>query len=305
MSNAFMIPIFIAVAIIFINSVLSQKLKYEKKFQSEISNKLYALSFVKPFVWFVPEEHEEKGIKNNQLIVKAGFDHIINNRSYTTFQVLMFIVLIFTYAISLFFMDGIVDFMDIILTIKDDSASVSMSTRILVGVGLLVFTLIPKFYMMAIAKQNKFMFTQELPVIQLSIILMLRAKSPLGDILHSLGTNQTRYRHIFEKAYRIYLRDKSECWNYLEKHFVGSGFEDTISVLAANENYSREETIRVLDNVMAYLIQASNEQKKSGAALGNLFSQFSMAIPFGALLLLGAVPFAMYVFEMMGSGMSF
>lgn len=305
-NNGYLLPIFFAVLIIFINVIFSQKLKYDRKFTSDFSNRLYALSFVKPFSWFVnPKENDEKVLKDEELFKVAGFGHFLNYRVFATFQVIHFIVILMIYSIIFLFLDQIVAFLDFVFRIKEPTGSATMDTRIFIGAILLVTLLIPKYYIKKKASRNKYRFTQELPVIQLSIILMLRARRPISDVIHTLGRKQTRYRRIFEKAHRIYLRDKFACWEYLKTKFAGTGFEDTVDALADMDKYSRDETIYVLENVMKFLVDQSSEQKRSGAALGNLFSQFSMAIPFGGVLLLGAVPFAMYILDLMAGGISF
>lgn len=305
-NNGYLLPIFVAILVIFINIIFSQKLKYDRRFASNLSNRLYALSFVKPFVWFInPDEKDSKVKADEKLIKQADFDHLLNYRAFMTFQVVLFLIVLMVYSILFLFMDQILTFMDFIFRVKEDSEGTTMQTRLLIGIILLSTLLIPKQYLKRRAKKSEFYFTQDLPVMQLSIILMLRAKRTMNDIMYTLGHNQTRYRRIFEKAHRIYLRNKIECWEFLRTEFKGTGFEDTINVLADIDNYSRSETIRVLENGMEFLIQKSAGQKETGAALGNLFSQFSMAIPFGGVLLLGALPFAMYIFDMMHSGMTF
>lgn len=305
-SNAYLLPILIAMLIIFINIIFSQKLKYDRRFTSDLSNRLYALSFVKPFSWFVnPDENDQKVKEYENLIKTAGFDHVLNYRVFMTFQTAHFLIVLILYSIIFLFMDQIVAFLDFIFRIENPTRSATMDTRILIGIILLLSVLMPKYYLKRKAKKNEFYLTQELPVIQLSIILMLRAKRPINEIMYTLGRNQTRYRKTFEKAHRMYLRDKSDCWNFLREEFSGTGFEDTVDVLASIDKYSRQKTIYVLENGMEHLVQQSSEHKKKGAAFGNLFSQFSMAIPFGGVLLLGAVPFAMFIFDYMGSGLTF
>jgi len=305
-NNTYLLPIFVAILIVFINIIFSQKLKYDKRFANDMSNRLYALSFVKPFVWFInPDEESPKVKAEENLIKRAGLDHLMNYRVFMTFQSILFIIIIILYAIILLFADQIMAFLDFIFRIPPAGTGVTMETRIFIGVVLLSGILIPRKYLTRRAKKNDYFFTQELPVIQLSIILMLRAKRPMNEIMYTLGRNETRYRKIFEKANRIYLRDKVACWDYLRKEFKGTGFEDAIEVLENMDMYSRAETIRVLENGMEFLIQRSAEQKKKGAAFGNLFSQFSMAIPFIGVLFLGALPFAMYIFDMMNNGISF
>lgn len=305
-TNIYLMPIMVAIIVILVNLIFSQRLKYDKRFSNELSNRLYALSFVKPFSWFInDDEMDERVEAENEQLKKARLDNLLNYRAYTTFKVLMFLVALVLYSIILLFLDSIVNVLDLMFRIENSTNGVPMETRIMIGVIILASLFIPKYYIQRRAKKHEFMFTQEFPVIQLSIILMLRARRNMNDILFTLGKNETQYKRIFQKAHRIYQRDKFACWEYLKTEFKDTRFADTLEVLASVDNFSRDETIRVLENGMEGLIEDSENQKQSGAAIGNLFSQFSMAVPFGGLMLLGAVPFAMYIFEMMSAGVSF
>lgn len=305
-NNGYLLPIFIAFLIIFLHLIFSQKLKYDRRFSNNFSNRLYALSFVKPFVWFVnPNEDDPRVKKEEELIQKAGLDDVLNYRVFTTLKTALFLTTVFVYIILFLFMDQIVAILDFVFRIKEPTGSATLETRLFIGIILLIALLIPNQYVKRRATRNEYYLTQELPVVQLSIILMLRARRPLNEVMYTLGQSQTRYKKIFQKAYRIYTRNKSDCWKYLMREFKGTGFEDTIEALSNMEHYSKDETIRVLENGMHYLVQRSTENKEKGAAFGNLFSQFSMAIPFGGVVLLGAIPFAMYIMDVINVGVIF
>ncbi|RKO61791.1 hypothetical protein [Caldibacillus debilis] len=299
MQNAYLLPLLAAGIVLIGYVVFSQKLKYDPRFANDFSNRLYALSFVKPFVWFVnPNEEDPKVRKLEREIRRAGLGDVLNYRAFVSFQVLLFIVEIVLYLFFFFFLEEIIRFFDFIFRITEPTTGDFTMVKLVIALIFLFALFIPREYVSRRAKRNEFKFTQELSVIQLSIILMLRAKRPLSEILYFLGRNQTQYRRIFEKAYRIYLRNKQDCWNYLRKEFEGTGFVDTIDVLANIDNYSRDETVYVLEHQLETLIQLAEEGKHKGAAFGNLFSQFSMAVPFIGVGLLGALPFAMYIFSM-------
>lgn len=305
-NNGYLLPIFIAFLIIFLHLIFSQKLKYDRRFFNNFSNRLYALSFVKPFVWFVnPNEDDPRVKKEEELIQKAGLDDVLNYRVFTTLKTALFLTTVFVYIILFLFMDQIVAILDFVFRIKEPTGSATLETRLFIGIILLTALLIPNQYVKRRATRNEYYLTQELPVVQLSIILMLRARRPLNEVMYTLGQSQTRYKKIFQKAYRIYTRNKSDCWKYLMREFKGTGFEDTIEALSNMEHYSKDETIRVLENGMHYLVQRSTENKEKGVAFGNLFSQFSMAIPFGGVVLLGAIPFAMYIMDVINVGVIF
>lgn len=302
LNNLYLLPILVSIIIIFIHMIFSQRMKYDKRFNSNFSNRMYALSFLKPFVWFInPDESDPKVIKEEEQIKKAGYGNIVNYRSLVTFQVFIFMNLIIAYAILFIFMEQIVQVLDFIFQIESETQGQTTEAKIIIAVIFMTTLMIPKYVLKQKVKKNEYLFTQELPVVQLSMILMLRARRPMSEIIYTLGKNKTRYREIFEKAHRIHLRNKNESWEFLKEEFKGTGLDDTFEALSNMDTYSRTETIRVLENGMDFLVESSVEGKRSGAAIGNLFSQFSMAIPFGGLMLLGAVPFTMYIFDMMAT----
>lgn len=306
MSYFYLFPILIALVLILSNVFFSQKLRYERRFTNSFSNRLHALSYVKPFVWFVNEKEEDPRVaKIEKMIQRANLQHIANYRILTTFQAFLMLMAV-TLSIFFFFtIDEWIRLSNFIFRINGEVMPVGIEMKILLGIVLLSIPFVPKWYVMYQAKQNEHLFIQELPILQLSITLMLRAKRPMSEILYTLGHSNTRYRPIFQKAHRIYLRDKESCWAYLYPYFRHTGFENTLDVLKGTEHYSREETIRVIENGLEHLTQASSDGKQKVATLGNLFSQFSMAIPFAGVLLLGALPFAMYILQMMEEGLFF
>jgi|SRR5690625_94533 len=299
-ANIYLFPIVVAIVLIFVSIVFSQRLRFEKQFGNEFSNRLYALSFIKPFSWFVSEDESDDRAKEDERLIKgAGLDHVLNHRVLNTFTVILLLGLMVVYSTVLMFINEINIFLNLIFRIEADPQPILMETRLIVGVFLLTLVLLPKIYLKRRAKKNAYHFLQELPVLQLSIILMLRAKRTMDEIMYTLGHNNTRYRRIFQKAHRIYNRSKEDCWDYLNQEFEGTGFTDTIDTLSNINEYSVTETVRVLENGMELLVDEANKQKETGAAFGNLYSQFSMALPFGGLILLGAVPFVMYIFNLM------
>lgn len=299
LQNIYLFPLLVALAVWIGYMVFSQRLKYDPKFANEFSNRLYALSFVKPFSFFVISDEEHPRVKKVERIIRrARLDHILNYRALVSFQVLLLIVGAVLYLFLFFFIEYVVIFLDFIFRIKEPTVVDLPTVRLLIALILGLVLLIPGSYIERRAKKNEFQFRQELSVVQMSIILMLRAKRPLNEILYSLARTQTQYRDIFEKAYRKFLRDKKDCWDYLRFEFEGTDFVATVGILENIDNYSREETIYVLEQQLETIIRNAEEDKRKQATFGNLFSQFSMAIPFLGVGLLGAVPFAMYIFSM-------
>lgn len=304
--NVYMLPMLVALIVLITYMVFSQKLKYDPQFSNDFSNRLYALSFVKPFSWFViADENHPKVKKVERELRQARLDHVLNYRAFVSFQVLLLIVELVVYLFLFFFIEHVVAFLDFIFRIKEPTVISDIATvRLMLALVLALTLLIPKSYIERRAKRNVFRFRQDLSVVQLSIILMLRAKRPLNEIMYSLARNQTQYKGIFERAYRKFLRNKKDCWDYLREEFEGTNFVNTIGILENIDSYSRDETIYVLEQQLETTIQQAEEDKRKRAAFGNLFSQFSMAIPFIGVGLLGALPFAMYIFSLIAEQVS-
>src|SRR5690625_7447008 len=89
-ANIYLFPIVVAIVLIFVSIVFSQRLRFEKQFGNEFSNRLYALSFIKPFSWFVSEdESDDREIEDEMFINGDGFDHVINQRVFKPFIVII------------------------------------------------------------------------------------------------------------------------------------------------------------------------------------------------------------------------
>lgn len=171
--------------------------------------------------------------------------------------------------------------------------------KIVVSMILLSLSIIPKYYLSNKSKKNKYLFMKDLPILQLFIILMLKAKRPLNEVIYVLSTTNTIYRPIFDTAYRIYIRDKSEGMNYLIDAFSETKFEDTVKVLFEYGEYSKENTMVVLENGLKDITEYTNTFKRRKDIKVNVFSQLSLALPFLSAMLLGAGPLIYYGLNLM------
>lgn len=305
-NSVYLLPLFIAMLIVIIDSIISQKVTHSNVFMSERANQIYELSFLKPFSWFInPDTNDKKVLKIEKAIQNAGYQNILNYRSYTTLQVLIILFLSTLYILVFGLMKPIIVLFGLLtnLDLNPDDSTV-MDFRIGIGVIFMLLLLMPSVILMFKANKNELRFIQDLPLIQLSISLMLRARRPVGDILFELSKAKTIYQEIFETSYRIYIRDKNECFLFLIDRFKGTGFEDSVSILAAMGEYSKEESIRVLENNMDNLTQKVAQMKRSKALMVNLLSQFSLALPFGGVILLGAVPIIAYALSLIAKATS-
>lgn len=300
----YLVPLIFAMTMLIFSIVFSQRMKHEKIFINETSNFLYGLSFLKPFIWFInPDENDEKVKKTQVMLNKAGLHTRLNYRSFTSLQILLLMASIFAYGLLFFSLEAWMFLIGFLLNLPIElNAESIMKARLILAVITMALLLAPKTVIRLRAKRNEFLFSQDLPLVLLSVILKLRARRPISDIFFDLSRTDNRYREIFETGYRMYVRDKGEGYKYLRSQFEGTGFEDAIQVLEQMGDFAKEESIKVLENTLQQIIKTGQEQKRGKALAGNLASQFSMLLPFGGVILLGAVPIIVYALSMLDGG---
>ena len=297
----YLVPMIIAIGIVLFTVPFSQRMKHEKIFEKESSNFLHGLSYLKPFIWFInPDEDDIKVRKMQVMLNKAGLHTKLNYRSFTSLQILMLLAMLFVYGLLFISLEAWISLVSFLFNLPIDTTPDSMmNMRMLLAVVLIIGVMIPQMTIRMRAKRNDFLFTQDLPLVQLSLILMLRARRPISDIFFELSRTDNRYREIFETAYRMFVRDKKDAYEYLNRQFDGTGFDEAIQVLEQMGEFSKEESIIVLENGLQQLIRTGQEKKRGKALAGNLASQFSMLLPFGGVILLGAVPIVVYALSML------
>lgn len=302
----YLLPLVVALTMVLFTMLFSQKMRHEKVFEDETANFLHGLSYLKPFIWFInPDENDKKVRAQQTMLNKAGLHTKLNYRSFISLQILLLIAGILLYGILFLSLEAWLFLIGFLFNMPIDTTPEGIqNTRLFLAMGLLIVMILPTTLLRMRAKRNEYLFTQDLPLVQLSIILMLRARRPVSEILFELSRTDNRYREIFETGYRIFIRDKREGYEYLNLQFEGTGFEDAIGVLQAMGEFSKEESITVLENGLQQLIRSGQEKKRGKALVGNLLSQFSMMLPFGGVILLGAVPIVIYAFSMISTGVT-
>ena len=299
----YLIPLVVAFAIVLFTILFSQRMKHEKIFENETANFLHGLSYLKPFIWFINPDEDDAKVKKTQVTLnKAGLHTQLNYRSFTSLQVLLLMGAIFVFIVLTLSLEAWVFLVSFLFNLPIDLTPESLTNaRLILAVILMFAMMAPQMVVRMRAKRNEFLFSQDLPLVQLSIILMLRARRPIGDIFFEMSRTDNRYREIFETGYRMYVRDKKDAYEYLHRQFEGTGFEDAIQVLEQMGEFSKSESIIVLENGLQTLIKSGQDKKRGKALAGNLASQFSMLLPFGGVILLGGVPVVVYALSMFNS----
>lgn len=303
MQYLYMIPIIIAVCIAFFmvysTAPTEDKKVTERPFQSNFFNDIYKMSFSAPFKWFInPDEKDTKVKTIKTRIVEANMSDRMNYRSFVTIQILILIASVIVFGICSLLIDNSEAVISFLFNIQSgnlgDSGASSGKVKVILLMVLLILAILPKYWLKIKADSNRYFYLKDLPIVQLFIILMLRSKRPLGEVLYVLSRTNTRYKRIFETGYRIYLRSKSEGFDYLKSCFEGTKFEETLNILQSYNEYSHADSISILENNMEEMVQYTNILKRKKDLSKLLYSQGSLVLPFLAVMLLGLVPIAIY-----------
>lgn len=280
-----------------------QRVKYNydalnKPFSKTWANDLYIISFKDPIASFLPDDDmDEKAVKNNQIIAKAGYSDLMDYRVLTTLQLILFAVAVVVTALIGFLLVNSLDVWCKLFNLQPEEVS-PMSVFAVVGCVLIFGAMLPKIYISSKASNIEAEFIKHLPILQIFIVTMIKSNRPFQDILYTLGNAETVYKSIFANAYRIYVRDKEGAFNYLKNAFAGTGWVNSINVLRSGDKFSQEETCKTLSNQLRDLEEEVSMMKGGKRNLKSLISEGSIALPFAAIMLLGIAPVVMYAFDM-------
>lgn len=271
----------------------------DQPFANKWANKMYSLSYSTPFIWFV----DEKGISPKTEKIKkelffANWSGFFNYRSFSVFRILVILVSIIGFFVGSFLINNASTVAGVLFNIKNvdvvnSSGSTSDSQIVLLIICVLV-AMLPTLILSNKANYYKYTQVKDLPLIQLFIILMLRSKRPLNEILYALSRLKTKYRDAFNVGYRIYLRDKKEGLSYLENNFDGTKFKETIGILKGLEEYSKSETIKALENNLNEITAENEAIQKKKDVTKIIMSQLTLILPFLSVILLAFAPLVVY-----------
>lgn len=269
----------------------------EKPFENDWSNELYALSFVKPFSEVInPDENHPRVKDIEKTINESGLSHKLNYRVYSVLQLLLVCAGFGVFFLFMMMSEQFGMLIQFLLNVDIgiESPEYKKNLAMMLLMFTLVLGLVPKLYLSRKAKKNEFYFRKDLPILQLFIILILRARRPIRELLYVLSKTETRYKDLFSNAYRVYLRNEDEGFINLKKTFEDTKMGNTMNILAEFSEYSKEESLNLLENNLEDIIQEANTMKRKKDIAGAVMSQGSLLFPLISVVLLGLLPFAMY-----------
>lgn len=282
-------------------------------FNDKWANKLHQLSYSIPFVWFIDEKEESPKTKDiKEKIAEANLGHMFNYRSFTTLKVGLLITSILVFLLLLVIINNGQEVMRVLFNIERNSTSIGntpdsiQKIKSITFMILIALCLAPNIILKRRAMLYKYYYLKDIPVVQLFIILMLRSKKPVSEVLFALSKINTRYKGVFETGYRIYIRNKNEGFNYIEEAFGETRFKETVNALRDLGDYSREESIKLLENNMQQIVEYNNFLKRRNDLSKLVYSQSTIAIPFIAIIVLCFIPIAVLGIQIFqNAGMNF
>ncbi len=301
----YLIPLIIGVLWVLLQLMLNQTMRHDRPFDNDYSNALYNMSFLIPFRWFIEEDRRaKKAVEMNDLIVDARMDSKLDYRSSVVLQfILMFLGVVLFLMLSiivkpamLFF--GMLTNLDFTQMFEEGSSAALMIRLVLVAICTIP-SILMKPMLKKRTKGSEIDFLKDLPLLQLFIILMLRSNKTINQVLYVLSSTNTAYRRTFEHAYRIYLREPNEGFDYLEDAFDGTKMLDTIYTLRDFAEYDKKESIRSLENNQESILDFSRNARKKVEANRNLMATVSQAFPMLAVMALAVGPVAYWAIGLM------
>lgn len=273
------------ILLIYSNYLKIKKMDIERnKFEGKFFNVMHLISYSFPIKVFVEENRalSKREEKIKRKIKDLDLDYRFDFR---TFLALRFLLL-FT-SILFFFI--------ILSTIKYyNKATFKILDYIHYLIIALLIPYIPDLYLKKKEREYEKFYSDEIIVLQLFMILLIKSNSTVEDILFAFSKMKTYYKRTFQKAYIMSLRNKAEALSYLEKKFNDTAFGNSFNVLNNMYKYSKKDSIRILNSNLRTIEKESLNTKRKKELTKFSFSQISVVVPFLIVILLGAIPFVQY-----------
>lgn len=286
----------VTLVIVYQKALAKKGLSTLRKFDSPFHNKIYQLSFLAPFKWFVEDDQEltPKGEHMRTLIQMARYDKKFTVRSFMAYHFSLLVGAVLASLVVIYLLQYASTAMAVIFSVDGGgeikNEGIDKRQALTVFIVFVALALFPKYHLQGIAKKELVRFNKELPMIQMFVILMLKSGKTVRDVLFSLSKLNTYHQETFIQGYRIYMRNPIEGMQYLKNKFPNGRFSEMFSLLEDIGEFARQETITILEGNMRSLTDETNEIKRKNDINRLMYSQFSMAPPFAALILLGILP---------------
>lgn len=291
--HLYLFPLLFGVIYLLIKLALQQRIGSAKPFNNKWTNLVYNLSYVAPFEWFV-DQKEDKIKETERKISRAGLDNYLDARTLSALQAALFFIGIAVFAFLMIGLEPIINVLAFLVGM--DGGAENIPQNILTSLRFLTLILamfIPLSVNILISQRikiKKMRLLSDLPLLQMFISLMLRSDATIEDMFFTLTTTETSYQAIFQVAYRKYLRNHEEAFNYLHEEFQDTPITETLILLQNFNEYARVDTIIAIENNQEKILEDTSQAKQKANQFDGAIAVISFALPFVGLALLGLAP---------------
>jgi hypothetical protein len=281
-----------------------------KKFNSKFSNFLYKISFKPPFSFFVEDEEgeeiSERVEKVKKLIILSNSSNLYDVRTFVTLKTFLFACVVIAFFGNIFFLmnaEGILSFIAGLDrgTVKNVDLFTAFQQSLTLLMVISVVPLLPSMKMKNKVQKIKIEKDKDLPVLQIFLILFLRANKTIEEMLFSMSKLNTAYKNTFEQAYRISTRDKREAIKHLKQAFENETFIESLDVLKDLQDYAKDDCVKIMESNLVIITNELETNKRQADLSSLVYSQAAIAIPFAAVLLLAGAPIAQYAINIISN----
>ena len=286
-----LINIFMLLTILaYINYVKVKNANIDKNlFENRYCKLLHMLSYTFPLSIFLKESEElsSKEKKIEDKLIKLNLMDYFNLRSFMALRFMLFLFSLIIYI-------GIVYVMK---HLQGDNFALG-NTFICLAI-LMLIAFLPDLYLKKKELEYKKFYYDEVIILQLFMILLIKSDATVEDILFSFSKMKTFHKSTFEKAYRISIRNKNEALTFLENKFKDMRFGGSFNALNNLSEFSRDDIVRILEANLRAMEEESMNDKRKNELTKFSYSQMSVVVPFAVVIFLGAIPVINYGINMM------
>lgn len=291
--NLYLFPLFFGVIYLLVKLALQQRIGNAKPFKNKWTNLVYNLSFVPPFEWFV-DKKEDKIKETERKIMRAGLEDYLDARTLSALQAALFFAGIIVFFLLMIGLEPIINLLSFMVGMSGGSEGVPQNIlTALRFLSLIVAMTLPisvNVFVNQRIKHRAMRLLSDLPLLQMFISLMLRSDATVEEMFFTLTTTETSYQEIFEVAYRKYLRNHADAFEFLHDEFENTPITETLILLENFNEYARIDTVIAIENNQEQILEETSQAKQKANQFDSAIAVVSFALPFIGLGLLALAP---------------
>lgn len=296
----YLFPLVFGIVYLLVKLGLQQRIGTAKPFKNKWTNLSYNLSFVSPFKYMISKD-EDKIKEKNHKISRAGLENYLDARTLSSLQAGLFFIGLIAFFLVLIGLEPLIRLLIFLVGMSASDTVIPQDLLAIISfVSLILAVVAPlsvELYINQRIKNRQVNLISDLPLLQMFMSLMLRSEATIEDMLYTLTTTETSYQEIFEVAYRKYLRNHEEAFDYLHREFKGTPIIETLILLEGFNDYARMDTIIAIENNQETIIEQTSLAKQKSNQFDNAIAVVSFALPFISVGLLALAPILYMVLD--------